>query len=39
MANMYYTLAAWITAGCQGVKKQTHLRWKDPPSKSFPSGL
>jgi glutamine synthetase len=37
MANMYYTLAAWITAGCDGVKKQKELRWKDPPSNDFPS--
>lgn len=35
MANMYYVLAAWITAGCEGVEKQMHLRWKDPPSKNF----
>ncbi|TVY78368.1 Protein fluG [Lachnellula suecica] len=32
MANMYYALAAWITAGCAGVKEQKKLRWKDPPS-------
>lgn len=32
-ANMYYTLAAWITAGCAGVEAETALRWKDPPSK------
>ena len=31
-ANMYYTLAAWISAGCVGIKQQKPLRWKDPPS-------
>ena len=34
-ANMYYTLAAWITAGCAGVAKQKSLRWKDPPGMNF----
>jgi glutamine synthetase len=33
MSNMYYTLAAWITAGCAGLKEQRELRWRDPPSK------
>ena len=35
-ANMYYTLAAWITAGCAGIKKQKQLRWKDPPGIQVP---
>ena len=34
-ANMYYTLAAWITAGCSGVAEQKKLRWKDPPGINF----
>ena len=34
-ANMYYVLAAWITAGCSGVRQKTALKWKDPPSKLF----
>lgn len=33
-SNMYYTLAAWITAGSAGVKQKKALRWKDPPSKN-----
>jgi glutamine synthetase len=35
MANMFYVLAAWITAGCSGVKNETTLRWKDPSSKYY----
>ena len=32
-ANMYYALAAWITAGCSGVKQKMALKWKDPTGK------
>ena len=32
-ANMYYTLAAWITAGCSGIRQKKVLKWKDPPCK------
>ena len=38
-ANMYYTLAAWITAGCAGIEKQKPLRWKDPPGIQAPDLL
>ncbi|ESZ89641.1 fluG protein [Sclerotinia borealis F-4128] len=32
MANMFYVLAGWITAGCSGVNNKIPLKWKDPPS-------
>lgn len=33
MANMFYVLAAWITAGSWGVKNGSVLKWKNPQSK------
>ncbi|KAF7861356.1 hypothetical protein EAF04_007921 [Stromatinia cepivora] len=33
MANMFYVLAAWITAGFWGVRNKSPLKWKSP--KSF----
>ena len=35
-AIMYYTLAAWITAGCSEIREKTVLKWKDPPSNYSP---
>lgn len=32
-ANMYLTIAAFITAGCRGVREKEPLRWKDQPGR------
>ncbi|KAM0301636.1 hypothetical protein ACHAO8_011622 [Botrytis cinerea] len=32
MANMFYVLSAWITAGTWGVRNKIPLRWKSPQS-------